>query len=223
MKRVMNKMKICCISDTHSLHHKMVHKIPECDILCAAGDISNVGEYHDVVGFLDWFNKQPARHKVFIAGNHDWLFEIGKKKRQKAIDRYPKIHYLESSGVEIEGLKIWGAPHQPEFCNWAFNLPRGKSLQEQWNKIPNDTDILITHGPPKGILDELPNSYFNADEKVGCLDLLDKVNEVNPKLHIFGHIHHSYGIEEKGSTTFVNAAICNEAYEPVNKPIVVEI
>lgn len=212
-------MKVCCISDTHGLHRKMKHSIPECDILCCAGDISNIGEYEQVVNFLDWLNDQPARHKVFIAGNHDWLFQLGKKKREKAIKRHSSIHYLESSGVEIEGIKIWGDPHQPEFCNWAFNLHRGAELREKWNMIPPDTDILITHGPPMCILDEVA---YTA-ENVGCLDLLDRVNEVKPLLHVFGHIHSEHGIKVKNDTVFVNASICNEAYSPVNKPIVVDI
>jgi len=210
--------KICFISDTHGLHRSMQYSVPKCDILAHTGDVSNVGEYSDVVRFLDWFIDQPAKHHVYIAGNHDWLFQIGKEKRQDAIDRYPLIHYLESSSVTLEGLKIYGDPHQPEFCNWAFNLPRGKKLKEKWDKIPEDTDVLLTHGPPMGILDEAPRGG-----RVGCVDLLDRVYQVNPKIHAFGHIHCEYGKEQKGSTLFVNSSICNESYQPINEPILVEV
>lgn len=212
-------MKIVCISDTHSLHNKMLYQIPECDILCVAGDISNVGELIDIESFHTWLVKQPCKHKVVVAGNHDWCFALKRKLAEEILIGDAKgIHYLEGGSVELLGLKIWGGPWQPEFCNWAFNLPRGEQLFAKWEKIPKDTDIVITHGPPYGILDPDLEGRSAGDEA-----LLKCIKVVAPKLHVFGHLHSGYGVKNFGGTQFVNAAICNESYQPINRPLVVNI
>jgi Icc-related predicted phosphoesterase len=128
------------------------------------------------------------------------------------------MYYLLDEELELEGLKFYGSPYQPEFCNWAFNLPRGPQLARKWAKIPDDTDVLITHGPPGGILDRVAGG-----ELVGCNDLRKRVKEINPKLHVFGHIHEAYGWHWEDKTIFVNAANCDLGYNPINKPVVVEI
>ncbi|MCY7348663.1 MAG: hypothetical protein LH614_20935, partial [Pyrinomonadaceae bacterium] len=131
------------------------------------------------------------------------------------------IHYLQDSFVEIENLKIYGSPWQPRFFDWAFNLMRGAELARKWKLIPDKVDILITHGPPFGILDEVPRQYFI--ENTGCEELRKRVEEVRPKLHIFGHIHCGYGETEKFGVKFINAANCDESYAPVNAPITFEM
>ena len=124
-------------------------------------------------------------------------------------------HYLDDSGCEIEGIRFWGSPITPEFCNWAF-MREPRDIGRHWDAIPDDTDVLITHGPPHGILDQCPDS-------VGCEQLLEAVKRVGPKVHAFGHIHEGHGILEKDGTTFVNASIMDGRYRPVNAPIGVEV
>jgi len=124
------------------------------------------------------------------------------------------ITYLQDSGCEIEGVKFWGSPWQPWFFDWAFNLERGEQLRRKWALIPDDTDVLITHGPPAGILDLCPDG-----RRVGCGDLRLRVEQIEPMAHIFGHIHHSAGQVEPlvgRRTRFINAAICDESYLPTN-------
>ncbi len=125
------------------------------------------------------------------------------------------------SAVEIDGLKIYGSPWQPRFYDWAFNLNRGAELEEKWRLIPPDTDVLITHGPPHGILDEVERQYYI--ENTGCEELRKRVEMICPKLHVFGHIHCGYGQIEKFGTEFVNASNCDEEYNPVNLPVIIDL
>lgn len=189
-------MDITFISDTHGLHSKL--KLKEGTLLIHAGDITEYGTEHEVTDFLNWFSKQPFTYKIFIAGNHDlFLEECSVSKRNKLI---PKgIIYLQNSSAEIEGFKIWGSPVTPYFLGMAFNVRAGKDIKKVWDKIPADTDILITHSPPKGIL----------DNGVGCEELMNRVNQFQPKIHCFGHEHGQNGIEISNKTTFVNAAMVN--------------
>lgn len=204
-------MTITAISDTHGLHRR-IRNIPSADMLIHAGDVSNYGEEHQVLDFLDWFSKQPHQYKIFIAGNHDFFFEQENEKYiQKNIPA--NIIYLNDSGCEIEGIKIYGSPITPEFYDWAFNRKRGKDIKKHWDKIPSDTDILITHGPPFGILDA--NIY---QSKTGCEDLLKTVQKIKPKYHLFGHIHEAYGIQQTKETSFLNVSILNERYQITNLP-----
>jgi Icc-related predicted phosphoesterase len=206
-------MKIVCISDTHSLHRQF--QIPEGDILLHAGDISKRGRLPEIVEFNDWLGTLPHPHKIIIAGNHDFLFEqeplVAKSLISNAI-------YLEDSGVEIEGLKIWGSPMSPWFFDWAFNRERGEEIRRHWQMIPADTDVLITHGPPFGILDLTIHS-----KQVGCEDLLEVVKNLKPQIHLFGHIHEAYGKRKIGSTRYINASLLDVNYKPVHKPIIVEL
>ena len=213
-------MKITFISDTHGKHKVLTSKgynniLGEGDILIHAGDCTNVGKTHEIKEFLDWFSNTPFKHKVFIAGNHDWGFEtnhdIAPEYKEKG------VHYLFDNMVEIDGVKIYGSPWQPEFYNWAFNLPRGEKLAEKWSEIPTDTDILITHGPAYGILDYVPYGGH-----VGCEELYKKVFEVKPKIHVCGHIHDSYGQKSIDGVEFLNASVLDDSYQHAHKPIVVD-
>ena len=223
-----NAVRIVCISDTHGLHHEIENKfggLPEGDILIHAGDVSNIGDLWDIERFLNWFSIQPFDHKIFVAGNHDWGFE---RERHTCIsiinelnEKEYNIHYLEDSGVEIEGLKFWGTPVTNPFMNWAFNVETDKRI-EHWNIIPDDTDILITHSPPYGICDL--STY--GHEHVGCPYLLYAIKErIKPKLHVFGHVHSAYGIEEHEGITYVNASVLNERYgvDVKQPPILLDI
>lgn len=127
--------------------------------------------------------------------------------------------YLEDSACEVEGFKIWGSPWQPEFYDWAFNLPIGDRLAAKWDLIPSDTDILITHGPPKHVLD-----LTTTNVSTGCPDLLSTIQKrVKPKLHVFGHIHESYGVDTDGTTVYANASTCTFRYRPTNPALVFDI
>lgn len=215
-------MKITCISDTHNQH---LHIPPDWleggDVLVHAGDVSGRGSLKEVEAFLEWFNELPYTHKIFIAGNHDFWFE---KVSTFAVnemlqEKYPNIIYLNDSGVEIDGVKFWGSPVQPWFYDWAFNR-MGTDICRHWDMIPLDTDVLITHGPMKGILDMTLRGV-----STGCPYLLEKSAEMtNLKLFVCGHIHESYGkFEFPDGGVFVNASTLNFNYNVQNKPIIVEI
>lgn len=209
-------MKIVCISDSHLRHVRYPIDVPECDLLIHSGDALIEGTYRELEAFSSWFGGLPARKKIFVAGNHDWIFE---KENQLARKLLPKdVIYLQDELVEVEGLKIYGSPWQPEFCDWAFNLPRGWPLRKKWEKIPEGIDILVTHGPPLGILDYSPF----GNEHVGCTDLRQELHRVKPKLHCFGHIHGAYGTTQWAGTQFVNASLCDEAYVANNPAVIVE-
>jgi Icc-related predicted phosphoesterase len=207
-------MKIVLLSDTHGYHSYL--DVPAGDLLIHAGDFSMRGREGETRDFLDWFSAQSHPHKVCISGNHDFLAE-----QEPAIFKGlvpDNVHYLEDSGVVIEGKEIWGSPITPWFHNWAFNRHRGSDIRWHWSQIPASADIVITHGPPFGILD-----LTNGGEEVGCYDLKERLAEVKPQLHVFGHIHECYGQLETEGTLFVNASIVNLRYNPVNAPIVLDL
>ena len=204
-------MQITLISDTHGFHNKLL--LEGGDLLIHAGDITARGKEWEVVRFLEWFKNQNYTHKIFIAGNHDFFFERASAKHIQSI--IPKeVIYLNDSGICIDGFTIWGSPIQPTFYNWAFNRERGDEIDKHWQLIPKNTDILITHGPAFGVLDQTIRG-----EKVGCEMLIQKINEVKPKLHVFGHIHEGYGKIVEESTTFVNASVLDIHYQYTNLPI----
>jgi Icc-related predicted phosphoesterase len=218
------KKRITCVSDTHTKHNKLNDFLPGGDILLHAGDISSRGYTQEIIDFMDWYDKiNNYDHKVFIAGNHDFGFQDNSEKVKGLLTSYKTIEYLQDELLMVgedygNMIKIWGSPWQPEFHNWAFNLPRGERIKEKWDMIPLDTDILITHGPPFGKLDYVPYNNMN----VGCEELLLKVEEIKPKIHIFGHIHEGYGYVFDGNTHYINAAVLNGRYEFRNKPLTID-
>lgn len=205
--------------------------MPEADMIIHAGDISTIGTVAEVASFVNWYASLPYKHKIFICGNHDRGFEDiwTKTKMREILAQHPEVTYLQDSEVIIEGIKIYGSPWQPWFHNWAFNGARGEFLKKIWSRIPDDTDILITHGPPYGYGDMV--KYTN--ERVGCEDLLNRILEVKPKLCIFGHVHEGYGMftirhDREGNEipgmqiTAINASIMDADYFPVNEPVVID-
>ena len=218
------KQRITLISDSHNKHNLLNGFLPGGDLLIHAGDISSRGYTHEIENFAKWYDKiDNYDSKVFICGNHDFGFQDDAEKVKGLLTGYKNIDYLQDDwmmvGEEYERMvKIWGSPWQPEFHNWAFNLPRGEKLKEKWDMIPVDTDILITHGPPMGKLDYVP--YDNVN--VGCEDLLTRIQDIKPKIHVFGHIHEGYGYVFDGNTHFINAAVLNGRYEYQNKPLTID-
>lgn len=210
--------KITFISDTHQKHGLLTNDLIGGDIIIHAGDIMTSGYYEtEVKRFCEWFSKlDNYEHKIFIAGNHDRLAEDNPNLFNRIVDEYPNITYLQDNYIVIDGIKIYGTPWQPEFYNWAFNLPRnGAGLQSKWQDIPEDTDILITHGPPNKILDYVAQSRYHA----GCEELLDRLMVIKPKINVFGHIHQGYGATDVNGTQYINASVLNEEYQYTNNPV----
>ncbi len=216
-------MKLVCLSDTHSFHRK-IKEIQDGDVLIHAGDITFKGEV-DVLGdFADWMKELPHKNKIVIFGNHEIGMRYG-KRRQFVIDYLEEcgIIYLENSGVEISGEYFYGSPATPFFHNWEWNYHRGKDIKAVWDQIPLETSVLITHGPPFGILDDAPRDNGKFDH-VGCEELLDRIWKLPKlKLSVCGHIHSSYNKINIENVQFVNASICNEQYNPINPPQIIEI
>lgn len=212
---------VCHISDTHCLHNELI--IPKCDFLFFTGDIYNQTSYQELHLFLEWLTEQPAKYKVFIAGNHDLVLDKSHAIKYKnenntfsyikhledhdkaiaLLEDYRKynIYYLNNSGIILEDVRIFGMPQSPSFNRhkWAFNADRGKEMMKYIGRIPSDTEILLTHGPAYGYLDYVVDRKKlrpDEDDKVGCVDLLNTIKNrmLKLKLHAFGHIHNQYGI-----------------------------
>ena len=205
-------MKIVCLSDTHQ--HGRDLKVPDGDVLVHCGDLTYGGSMREVEYELDWLHGLPHKHKIFIAGNHDFYFE---SSDHTVLKQYPELTYLQDSGVEINGVKFWGSPWTTEFMNWAFQLKTPYHAREHWARIPNDLDILITHGPPHGIGDTVPSG-----EMVGDGPMFAAILQVKPKHHLCGHIHGGYGERFFNGIHFVNCAVNNERYMIANPPVVFE-
>jgi len=224
-------MRITFISDTHTQHKKLDGFLPGGDILIHSGDFMSSGyNSQELSDFCSWLNdKSQYDSMIFIAGNHDRYIENLPEKAMEIISSYKWIDYLQDeeisilkgSGEDEEIVRIYGSPWQPEFYNWAFNLPRGgKKLEEVWDKIPEGVDILVTHGPPQGHLDTSGPPY--NEPLLGCELLTKRIEVVKPKIHVFGHIHGGAGYKFDGTTHYINASMLDERYIFRNKPITVD-
>jgi Icc-related predicted phosphoesterase len=212
--------RITFIADTHAQHDKnMAKDLPGGDFLIHAGDFTNRGYLQEVKNFCDWYNVlNKYEHKIFIAGNHELGMEEHPDECAEIIRNYPNITYLQDELIEIDGIKIYGTPWQPKFFEWAFNLDRnGEELKEKWDLIPEDTDILITHGPPFGILD-----VQSRGQHMGCELLYERVNIVKPKIHVFGHNHFAYGDRYIDGTLYINAAVLDQKYRYTKTPTTID-
>lgn len=209
-------MRLICISDTHGMHRQLT--VPDGDILIHAGDCLGMGTLAELEDLDNWLSEQPHRHKILIAGNHDWCLQDDSAAAEALIKN---AIYLRDSGVEIEGLKFWGSPWTPEFFDWAFNLSRGPVIAERWQQIPADTDVLITHSPPAGILDQVPTAL--RARSVGCEALTRELERLSLKIHLFGHIHESHGQQRMDDCLFVNASTYNGSLKPLNPAVVVDL
>lgn len=212
-------MRLCFTSDFHGY----LPNIEDCQILCICGDIEPVWnhsyEYHanwlNTI-FREWCNEIKKRNIeiITISGNHSLIYE----KAKHLIPKLP-VYYLENSGIELNGMKIWGSPYSTQFGQWAF-MDTDARLQQYWEKIPNDTNILLTHGPAYGILDW---SRF-GHEHTGSKTLLNKIESLK-ELKIFhsGHIHSEYGIMKYNNITCINGSYLDDYYKIKNKPHYLEI
>lgn len=225
-------MKVTFISDTHTREHSV--KLPGGDILIFSGDCMSSGyNWWEINDFLDWFSEQPYEYKIWIAGNHDRWIEKKPEDVKECVSTYfdKGVRYVYNETIEIKGLKIYGTPYQPYFCGWAYNVADTDQLYSIFKMIPENLDILITHCPPYDILDKshFPRPAYgrNGEEPLGSKELskvLDELGPAAPRYHVFGHIHGDGGkMEVQGLTTYINASVCNEAYDPVNSVTTLEI
>ena len=238
-------MKITLISDTHTKHRQLVQPadvrhssslidLPGGDLLIHAGDFMSSGYSPlEAMQFFKWFDEiDNYDTKVFIAGNHDRWMQDAPEEARGTLTGYKTIEYLEDEDLVLYGdgpngdfpegnVRIYGSPWQPEFYNWAYNLPRaGKELKAKWDAIPENTDILITHGPAQTYLDTSGAPYNTP--LLGCELLKERIELIKPKIHVCGHIHGGYGYYYNGHTHFFNASVLNEQYMLVNKPMTFE-
>jgi Icc-related predicted phosphoesterase len=237
-------MRFVAISDTHMSQPEL----PDGDVLIHAGDLTFTGSLIEISKAALWLHEQKQeksyKHVIVIAGNHDRLFQK-ESPLARQIMTSRELIYLEDSGLTLAGsdallgeispgpgrITVYGAPWQPAFMNWAFNLPRGEALKAKWDMIPTGIDLLVTHGPPHGIRDGVPtfdeDAYPSDDSMtvrhVGCEELLKAVERIKPKVHVFGHVHSGHGRVERDGTTFINASVMNESYDPQWKPYVFDL
>jgi len=224
-------MRFVCVSDTHTKHWALnPSEMPEGDVLLVAGDFSE-SSWHELVSFNCWLGELNYEHKIIVPGNHDKLFDVGKTQSLSTVERAKNAlsnatHILDASGVCLEGINIWGEPRQPEFFDWAFNVPR-KDMKQHWDKVPEDTHILLTHGPPYRYGDSVKRwrEARRVMVHVGCSYQRDLVEKGLPNLKavVCGHIHGGYGVykiegREDGASVY-NAAVCDDDYKPVNEPL----
>lgn len=239
----MKTLKICAISDTHN-RHKQIKAFQDYnsylgeeveplsgDIIIHAGDATGQGRQSEIESFIEWFGQLDFRYKIFVPGNHDYGFETNQTLYRTLCEKNGII-LLNHESITIEGVKIFGSPWTPWFYDWAFNA--GRTITEAafykkpfigdlWSTIPKDTNILVTHGPAYGVLDEL--LYVDGTPKgqyVGCVELAKKIKEIKPDLHICGHIHCGYGQLHWEGTSYYNVSVCDEMYTPSNAVTVID-
>jgi predicted phosphodiesterase len=226
-------LKLTLISDTHAKHNQLNGDLGSGDILLHAGDFMTDGySQTEACQFFEWFNNiNTYEHKIFIAGNHDRVMQNEPETMRGLLTGYKNIDYLEDdtcvlyedgcNGDEPENnIRIYGSPWQPEFYSWAFNLPRnGPGLASKWEAIPENTDILMTHGPAHGSLD---TTEWDRSRNLGCEMLTERIAQVKPKIHVCGHIHSGYGYRFDGTTHYFNAAVLGESYTYRNRPMTFE-
>jgi predicted phosphodiesterase len=215
------------MSDTHAQHNGLTRqkplRLPEGDVLIHAGDFLSWGSDLELLSFVLWLESQASKfkHILIVAGNHDKFLEQKPVNGRAVLSRIANLLYLQDSGVELDGVKFWGSPWTTEFQHWAFMRRPGFDMDKAWELIPEDTQVLITHSPPQGILD--PGKY---NSRIGCEMLAYRLGpdgNLKPKLHVFGHGHAGYGQEEHNGILHVNAALCNDNNVLINPPIELEL
>ena len=232
-------MRIVAVADTHLFHGELA--MPDGDVFVHAGDLCRGGDLDELREAAAWIAALPHRHKIVVAGNHDWSLAPC-DPRPRALCRACRargapapapgapctgdpaaarealagagVTYLEDAGATLDDVRFWGSPWQPAFHDWAFNLPRGAPLAAVWSRIPAGVDVLVTHGPPEGIGDRSP-----VGGRAGCADLRARVAEVAPRLHVFGHIHQDGGVWRHGATVFANVT----TWECERPPTVIDL
>jgi Icc-related predicted phosphoesterase len=209
--------RVVLVSDTHGRHRRLV--VPACDVLVHCGDFSRRGRREELDDVLDWLAAQPARERVLVAGNHDFCAEKDPAGTRAACAA-AGVRYLEDEGAEVAGLSVWGSPMTPAFHSLAFNRERGAAIRQHWDRIPAALDLLVTHGPPRGLGDRV---FFGMH--VGCDDLLARVRRTPPRVHAYGHIHEARGEYRLPGlpTRFLNVATVPLLFGAPRPPVVVDL
>ncbi|TMW66287.1 hypothetical protein Poli38472_004052 [Pythium oligandrum] len=226
-------LRVVCISDTHGKHRNV--QVPDGDVLIHCGDFTNKGTHQEIKDFNDWIGTLPHRHKIVIAGNHDLSLDSAEytshwqaswrhsEFQDPSVSRHllTNCTYLENRSVVIEGVKIYGSPMTPPIPGriMAFNVARGFAAQQLWSQIPTDVDILVTHGPPHGVLDKTVTGLHVGEESL----LKEILSRCRPQFHLFGHIHEAYGITRLGKTVFINCAASTLLGHAKHPPVVFDI
>lgn len=211
-------MRLVCMSDTHG-QHRDIANIPEGDVLIIAGDYSAFGTKKEIIDINSWLGTLSHQYKLVTSGNHDkYAFMHGPEEVKNL---FTNATYLEDEGIVINNVRFYLSPWIVKIAHWYYMLPRGSAaIKEKWSNIPSDTDVLVTHMPPAYILDYV----YYSQNNVGCEDLRNEVKRrIKPRVHVFGHIHESYGGTVRQDTTFINASICTREYKPTNLPILIDI
>lgn len=235
--KTLGAVRFVCISDTHGKHEQETTQLPAGDVLLHAGDFSMTGTMEELQSFGCWLSSLPFHRKLVIAGNHDITlheeyYRKHGKRRFHSTELDPmevrkaflescdaSVTYLEDETAVVSGVRVYGSPWQPEFCDWAFNLPRGPPIAQRWAAIPDDTDVLLVHGPPLGRGDRCAGG-----NRAGCADLLAAIQDrVRPEFCIYGHIHEGYGATFDGVTHYINASSCTHSYRCENSPLVFDV
>lgn len=226
-------LRFVCLSDTHGRHRRVV--VPDGDVLVHCGDFTQRGTHAEIRDFNDWLGSLPHRHKLVIAGNHDLSMDAAEYRthwtatwrhrefQDPALSRalLSNCVYVENRSVVIEGVKIYGSPMTPPIPGrvMAFNVARGFAAQQHWAKVPADVDVLLTHGPPHGVLDKVFTGAHVGDETL----LKEVLSRYRPQFHVFGHIHEAYGATRVGPTVFVNCATSTLLGSPSHAPVVFDV
>jgi Icc-related predicted phosphoesterase len=205
-----------------------IKNIPAGDVLIHTGDHSFKGTFKEMLQCIYWLEKLDFKKIIIILGNHELGVEDDMNPLLELLERLSgKIVLLHDSAYEYEGVKFYGSPWQPWFYDWAWNFPErddGTIAKATWAKIPDDTNVLLTHGPPRGIGDKVLAQNGHWDDRVGCSHLLERVLQLKDlKVHAYGHIHEAYGLRKKHGIIFSNGSICTRDYKPTNEPIVIDI
>jgi predicted phosphodiesterase len=213
-------MRVVCISDTHSTNEKI--SVPDGDVLIHAGDLTNGGTLDELIAAYAWLSTMPHARIIVTPGNHDFGLEIIPQLRSMLDKQFPRITTLIDQGTTLGDLHLWGSPYQPWFHDWAYNFSKGSAGEnqaaEKWKQIPSSTSVLITHGPPHGILDKTVRGKF-----VGCRQLRRRISQLTHlRLHVFGHIHEAHGVQRVGGVLYINASVCNLLYDPTQPAIVLD-
>ena len=219
-------MKLVMISDTHNFHNKMI--VPSGDVIIHAGDATGMGKEWEIRAFIEWYSKLDFDYKIFVPGNHEVVLEYNYEEWSQWFTD-AGIDILNENLLTVNGMsqydwkeyeyKIYGSPITPQFGNWSYMKARGAEIKKHWDRIPDCTDILVTHGPPHMILDGVPrfNGYVDF---CGCEELANRVLHLEPKIHVFGHIHEGAGTIKEGNTEYINASQVDGNYSLVHSPIV---
>lgn len=223
----MGGMAVTVISDTHERHDKL--KLRGGDLLIHCGDWTWTGGHTQTLAFLNWFARQKYKHKVLVAGNHDRIMDRKLTPGAPSIPMPDGVTYLENSGTEVMGYKIWGSPYSRKFHQWAFMHNNDDEAAATWEQMPEDISILITHGPPHGIFDKVAADLGeggtilpDGTKSVGCKllrNMVDYIEDSALLLHCFGHVHERHGVCHIDGVTYVNASMFDHRHLPAHGPV----